>query len=91
MVPFRPLTEALLSLFRGGEPFDDNELGPYRPVLGRLIPEWGAGAPPQPVSLVVLAEAVLRLLSVAGRGRGCLLVLEDLQTPTPRRWPSSST
>ncbi|HTI20935.1 MAG TPA: AAA family ATPase [Kutzneria sp.] len=78
MVPFRPLTEALLSLFRGGEPFDDNELGPYRPVLGRLIPEWAAAAPPGAVSLVVLAEAVLRLLSVAGRGRGCLLVLEDL-------------
>ncbi|AHH98459.1 LuxR family transcriptional regulator [Kutzneria viridogrisea] len=77
MVPFRPLAEALLSLLRGGEPFQDEELGPYRPVLGRLIPEWhtseSAGG-----SLVVLAEAVLRLLAVAGRGTGCLLVLEDL-------------
>ncbi|TWP46715.1 AAA family ATPase [Lentzea tibetensis] len=77
MVPFRPIAEALLSLFRGGEPPDDAELGPYKPVLGRLIPEWSdhrqAGD-----SLVVLAEAVLRLLSVVGRKNPCVMILEDL-------------
>src|SRR5690242_9605955 len=39
MVPFRSLTEALLSLMRSGEPVDLAELGPYRPVLGRLVPD----------------------------------------------------
>ena len=78
MVPFRPLAEALLSLSRGGESFKDGELGPYRSALGRLIPEWGGSAPAEPASLVVLAEAVLRLLAAAGRDRGCLVVLEDL-------------
>lgn len=78
IVPFRPLTEALLALFRGGEPFDESELGPYRPVLGRLIPELNREQSPDRQSLVVLAEAVLRLLSVVGRKSSCLLVLEDL-------------
>ncbi len=105
MVPYRPLTEALLALSRSGELPDLDRLGGYRPVLGRLIPEWGPMAAPAPVpaaaavssarrsapgasdatmlvsagSVVVLAEAVLRLLTIVGDGRGCLLVLEDLQ------------
>jgi DNA-binding CsgD family transcriptional regulator len=78
MVPFRPLTEALLSLVRRGELPGDAELGPYRPVLGRLVPDWGIDDGFAGASLVVLAEAVLRLTSVVGRDRGCLLVLEDL-------------
>jgi DNA-binding CsgD family transcriptional regulator len=79
MIPFRPLTEALLSLFRGRALPEDGELGPYRPVLGRLVPEWGQPDGQHGDSLVVLAEAVLRLLAVVGREGGCLLVLEDLQ------------
>jgi DNA-binding CsgD family transcriptional regulator len=75
-VPFRPLTEALLSLFRSGKPPDDKELGPYRPVLGRLVPDWNDGETGG--SLVVLAEAVLRLTAVLGQPNGCLVVLEDL-------------
>jgi DNA-binding CsgD family transcriptional regulator len=77
-VPFRPLAEALLSLFRSGDPPADAELGPYKPVLGRLIPDWNEGGA-ESASLVVLAEAVLRLTGIIGRGRGCLVVLEDLQ------------
>lgn len=78
-VPFRPLTEALLSLFRSGNPPDDKELGPYRPVLGRLVPDWSTGeSAPDDGSLVVLAEAVLRLTAMLGKNGGCLLVLEDL-------------
>jgi ATP/maltotriose-dependent transcriptional regulator MalT len=76
-VPFRPLTEALMSLSRGGEPPPLGELGAYRPVLGRLIPDWSqdvAGSE----SLVILAEAVLRLMALLGRGGGCLLILEDM-------------
>jgi len=79
-VPFRPLTEALLAIGRDGPIPDDDELGPYRSVLGRLVPDWrdpDGGAPDG--SLIVLAEAVLRLTSIVGRERGCLLVLDDLQ------------
>lgn len=81
-VPFRALTEALMSLFRGGEPVDDAALGPYRPALGRLIPDWATGDH-EDTSMVVLGEAVLRLLLAAGRDRGLLLLLEDLHDADP--------
>ncbi|MGV9560180.1 AAA family ATPase [Streptomyces sp. NPDC003401] len=81
-VPFRPLTEALMSLFRSGEPMDDLALGPYRPVLGRLIPDWDTGERDSS-SMVILGEAVLRLLIAAGRGQGQLLLLEDLHDADP--------
>ncbi|MDT7790433.1 MAG: hypothetical protein QOF58_8852 [Pseudonocardiales bacterium] len=76
MVPFRPIAEALLALFRG-EPPDDSALGPYKPVLGTLIPEWHDHQSTTE-SVVVLAEAVLRLLASVARKTPCLLVLEDL-------------
>jgi tetratricopeptide (TPR) repeat protein len=79
-MPFRSLTEALLSLLRSHESIDVRELGPYLPVLARLIPDLG---PPssgeEGGSLVVMAEAVLRLTGLAGRERGCLIILDDLQ------------
>jgi DNA-binding CsgD family transcriptional regulator len=83
-VPYRSLTEALLSLLRVGDPIDVSALGPYRPILGRLIPDWGA-PPDEPDggSLVILAEAVLRLTGLAGQGRGCLITLDDLQDADP--------
>ncbi|CAM5238148.1 hypothetical protein SHIRM173S_06189 [Streptomyces hirsutus] len=89
-VPFRPLTEALMSLFRSGEPLDDLALGPYRPVLGRLIPDWDTGER-ESSSMVILGEAVLRLLLAAGRGRGQLLLLEDLHDADPENSASSNT
>jgi DNA-binding CsgD family transcriptional regulator len=79
-VPFRSLTEALLSLLRRGVPVDVSALGPYRPVLARLIPDWGPPSAEQDGgSLVILAEAVLRLTGLVGAGNGCLMVLDDLQ------------
>ncbi|WP_439944186.1 AAA family ATPase [Streptomyces sp. BBFR115] len=78
-MPYRPLIEALNSRFRVTGVPRDPELEPYRPALGRVIPEWRHTAVPgYPESVVELAEAVLRLLAVLGRDRGCLLVLEDL-------------
>jgi DNA-binding CsgD family transcriptional regulator/tetratricopeptide (TPR) repeat protein len=77
MVPFRPLTEALMSLVRDGDL--DGQLAPFRPALARLAPELARpGDLPGGGSIVMLAEAVLRLLAATGRGRGCLLVLDDL-------------
>ncbi|MEU8270524.1 AAA family ATPase [Sphaerisporangium sp. NPDC049002] len=80
MAPFRLLTEALMSLQRSGAPIDVAQLGPYQPVLARLVPDWGTPAPAhEGGSLVILAEAVLRLTALAGRERGCLMILDDLQ------------
>lgn len=81
-VPFRPLTEALMSLFRDGDPVEELGLGPYRPALGQLIPDWDTGDRAG-TSMVVLGEAVLRLLIAAGRDRGQLLLLEDLHDADP--------
>lgn len=79
VVPFRPLAEALSSRFRAAGTPDDAELVPYRPALASLVPEWrGGSAPGYPDSLIELAEALLRLLSVLGRERGCVILLEDL-------------
>ncbi|WP_328946150.1 AAA family ATPase [Streptomyces sp. NBC_00250] len=80
VVPFRPLVEALASRFRAAGAPDDPELDPYRPALAGLVPEWraAAAAPGYTISLVELAEALLRLLAVLGRERGCVILLEDL-------------
>src|SRR5436190_599732 len=65
---------------RVGRGTENEQLGPYRSVLGRLIPDWAAGADTAgDSSLVVLAEATLRLTGLAGAGRGCLFVVDDLQ------------
>ncbi|PCG86550.1 LuxR family transcriptional regulator [Streptomyces sp. WZ.A104] len=79
VVPFRPLAEALASRFRAAGTPDDPELTPYHPALARLVPEWRKGsAPGYPETVVELAEALLRLLSVLGREAGCAILLEDL-------------
>ncbi|MFI9624809.1 AAA family ATPase [Streptomyces sp. NPDC052042] len=79
VVPFRPLIEALSSRFRAAGPPTDPELDPYRPALARLVPEWRQGsAPGYPETVVELAEALLRLLSVLGKQHGCVILLEDL-------------
>ncbi|MFC5286500.1 AAA family ATPase [Actinokineospora guangxiensis] len=77
-VPYRPISEALLALIRTGFTLS-SDLGPYRAVLGTLMPDWGRdGDAPPGGSVLLLAEAVLRLLAAVGQDRGCLLVLEDL-------------
>lgn len=79
VVPFRPLAEALASRFRAAGTPTDPELAPYHPALARLVPEWRrGGSPGYPETVVELAEALLRLLSVLGREAGCTILLEDL-------------
>jgi DNA-binding CsgD family transcriptional regulator/tetratricopeptide (TPR) repeat protein len=83
---YRPLAEALLSALRssGLDLADLNtvtDLDPFRPILGRLIPEWHQDSRFGGVtddSTVLVGEAILRLLRVLADGRGSLLVLEDL-------------
>jgi DNA-binding CsgD family transcriptional regulator/tetratricopeptide (TPR) repeat protein len=77
MTPFRLLTEILISLQRSGR-VDIERLGPYRPALARLVPDWGSPAHGDAVSLVILSEAVLRLTELAGERNGCLIILDDL-------------
>lgn len=81
---FGPFTEALLSYFRASGPPDAADLQAFKPALGRLIPQWRPADPPSAGdSVVVLAEAVVRLLSTIADDRGCLLVLEDLHWADP--------
>jgi DNA-binding CsgD family transcriptional regulator len=84
--PYRPLAEALLAGLRGHAPPDVPELRPYKPTLGRLIPDWRSDVPSAAESSVVLlGEAILRLLLVLAGDHGCLLILEDLH------WADSET
>lgn len=83
-VAYRPLAEALCSAVRTVSTPSGAELGPYRPTLGRLIPEWrGEEQSSSDESVVALAEAVLRFLRVTAGDRGCILVLEDLHWSDP--------
>jgi DNA-binding CsgD family transcriptional regulator/tetratricopeptide (TPR) repeat protein len=77
--PFRPFAEALVSAGRTGRLPASEDLDPFRPVLGRLVPEWRQRhGPPEDESLVFLGEAVLRLLRVLSPDAGCVFVLEDV-------------
>lgn len=80
--PFGPLAEAVLSVVRSAGPPVDADLAHYQRFLGPLVPEWGL---PQPAehSLVLVAEAVLRLLRVLAGDQGLLMVLEDLHWADP--------
>ncbi|SNR90605.1 regulatory protein, luxR family [Geodermatophilus saharensis] len=79
-VPYRPVQEVLLAASRRGGPPEDAGLAPFRPALGRLVPQWRDEGGGGVESGVVVAEGVLRVLDAAGRHGGCgvLVVLEDL-------------
>ncbi len=85
---YRAVTESLLGFLRAGAADTATDaLGPYRAVLGRLLPDWLGAATDSPQHLadpgVVLGEAVARFLAEIGREHGCLFVLEDLQWADP--------
>jgi DNA-binding CsgD family transcriptional regulator len=83
--PLRPFAEALAGIQRRGL-LPDEQLGGYRPLLARVLPQLsgaehlgvGGGVP-----IAAFAEAVLRLLILVGGNDGCLLVLEDLHDFDP--------
>ena len=77
-VPLRPLVEAFQAMLPLRSGAASGELEPFRLALGRLVPQLGNAGDYGEVSDLVLAEGVTRLLGVAGRARGVLLVLEDL-------------
>jgi DNA-binding CsgD family transcriptional regulator len=79
---FRPLTEALLGALRHAPVPDDPALAPFAPALARILPQWRTPGPRPDDSVVLLGEAVLRLLTALD-GNGALLALEDLQWADP--------
>jgi DNA-binding CsgD family transcriptional regulator len=82
--PYRPLAEAVLSGCRRFGLPGSAELVPYRPALGRLVPEWHRpGLAESAESTVVLGEGLLRLLHAWGGDAGALLVLEDMHWADP--------
>ena len=81
---FRPLAEALLSSQRSAPATTgDSALAPYRAALGRLVPEWRDPTAVGEESLVVVAEAVVRVVGGLAAEAGLLLVLEDLHWSDP--------
>ena len=75
---FRPLSEALFGHFREHPLPEDPLLTPFQSVFGRLVPSSGGAVRPVELSPLIVGEALLRLLSLVGSDRGCLLVLDDL-------------
>ncbi len=83
-VAYRPLAEALLAADRSAPVLDAPELAGFRGHLGRIVPAWrDRSGPSADDSPVLLGEGTARLLGVLGRGRGCVLVLEDLHWADP--------
>jgi DNA-binding CsgD family transcriptional regulator len=80
--PYRPLAEALAAGVRASGPPETPELAPYRPFLGRLLPQWRVSDPVED-SIAMVGEAVVRLLAVLGGDGGCLMILEDLHWSDP--------
>ena len=74
--PYRPLIEALAPWARKHER-DDVDLGAHGRALDVLVPGWSTG-PPQPLSPVFVAEALLRLLPHMNSRAPTMLVIEDL-------------
>jgi DNA-binding CsgD family transcriptional regulator len=81
-VPFRAVAEALLGASRHRILPDDPDTRAFAAVLGHLVPAWrqGAGAE-EPI--VVVAEAVLRVLQALADPAPAALVIEDIQWADP--------
>lgn len=76
-VPFRPLAEAFLAAFRARPLPQDPSLAGFEGQLARLVPGWSAVTPADD-SLLLLGEAIVRVLAILSADGPCVLVLEDL-------------
>jgi DNA-binding CsgD family transcriptional regulator len=88
---YRPIADALVGALRAGLGVTPASLGAYGPALARLLPDWStvagaASAEPGVDPGLVLGEAVARFLGVVGRGRPCLLLLEDVHWADADSW-----
>ncbi len=81
-VPFRPVAEALLTASRRRPLPDDPDIRAFAAVLGHLVPAWRqGGATEEPV--VVVAEAVLRVLHALAAPSPAVMLIEDVQWADP--------
>ena len=80
---YRPLTEAFLTAFRTAPPPSDPTLDGLRAHLGRLVPAWSGPSTVEAESPLMVGEAMIRLLRLAGGVGGALLVIEDVHWADP--------
>jgi hypothetical protein len=81
-VPFRAVAEAMLAASRHRALPDDPDVRAFAAVLGHLVPAWRhGGRTDEPV--VVVAEAVLRVLSVLAAPAPAVILIEDAQWADP--------
>jgi hypothetical protein len=80
--PFRPVAEAMLAASRHRPLPEDPDVRAFAAVLGHLVPAWrqggGTGEP-----VVVVAEAVLRVLHALAAPSPAVVLIEDVQWADP--------
>jgi hypothetical protein len=80
--PFRPVAEVLLAASRHRRLPEDPDVRAFAAVLGHLVPAWRrGGGTEEPV--VVVAEAVLRVLHALAAPLPAVMVIEDVQWADP--------
>jgi DNA-binding CsgD family transcriptional regulator len=80
--PFRAVAEALLAASRDHLLPDDPDVRAFAAVLGHLVPAWRwGGGTDEPV--VVVAEAVLRVLRAMAVPFPAVMLIEDVQWADP--------
>jgi hypothetical protein len=84
-VSLRPLVEAFQAMLPLPSEAVAAELEPFRRALGQLLPQLADDSARGEVELLVVAEGVARLVAVAGRAQGALLVLRICTGPIQRR------
>lgn len=78
-VPYRPITEAFVAHFRSSSPPLTSQFDGFRGHLARFVPQWSdSERPSADQSPIIVAEAIVRLVSTIAGEAGCVLVLEDL-------------
>jgi hypothetical protein len=80
--PFRAVAEAMLAASRNGALPADPDVHAFAAVLGHLVPAWRQdGGADEPV--VVVAEAMLRVLRALAAPAPAVLLIEDAQWADP--------
>lgn len=82
-VPFRAVAEAMLAASRHRQLPDDPDVRAFAAVLGHLVPAWRRGGAVADEPVVVVAEAVLRVLSVLAAPAPAVMLIEDAQWADP--------
>jgi len=82
-IAYRPLAEAFFTAFRTTLPPEDPTLDGFRAHLGRLVPAWSDRSASDGDSPIMVGEAIIRLLRIAGGTPGALVAIEDVHWADP--------